>query len=88
MDFDALLHHFFGTTEIDDLEPDAIEAGAERVRIAFGTETEPGRRFALWTLLHALGDAPDPATAFKDGRLRIAAEDYARAAARIDRESF
>jgi hypothetical protein len=86
MDFDALLHHFFGTTEIDDLAPDAIEAGAERVRIAFGTETEPGRRFALWTLLHALGDAPDPATAFKDARLRLAAEDYARAAARIDRE--
>ena len=88
MDFDALLQHFFGTTELDDLAPAAIEAGAERVRIAFGTETEPGRRFALWTLLHALGDAPDPATAFKDGRLRLAAEDYARAAARIDRESF
>ncbi len=88
MDFDALLHHFFGTTEIDDLAPDAIEAGTERVRIAFGTETEPGRRFALWTLLHALGDAPDPAMAFKDTSLRRAAEDYARAAARIDRESF
>ena len=88
MDFDLLLLHFFGTTEIDDLEPQAIEAGTERVRIAFGTETEPGRRFALWTLLHALGDAPDPAKAFEDAPLLRAAEDYARAAARIDRENF
>jgi len=86
MDFDALLHHFFGTTDIDDLAPQAIEAGAERVRIAFGTETDVGRRFALWTILHALGDAPEPARAFKDPGLRRAAEDYARAAARIDRE--
>lgn len=86
MDFDALLQHFFGTTELDDLEPSAIEAGAERVRIAFGTETEPGRRFALWTLLHALGDAPDPAKAFKEMGLRSAAQEYARQADRIDRE--
>jgi len=86
MDFDALLHHFFRTTDIDDLAPQAIEAGAERVRIAFGTETDVGRRFALWTILHALGDAPEPARAFKDPGLRRAAEDYARAAARIDRE--
>lgn len=88
MDFDALLNHFFGTTDLDDLDPSAIETGAERVRIAFGTETELGRRFALWTILHALGDAPEPAKAFKDANLRRAAEDYARAAARIDRESF
>jgi len=86
MDFDLLLLHFFGTTDLDSLDPAAIEAGAERVRIALGTETEPGRRFALWTLLHALGDAPDPATVFKDAGLRRAADDYARAAARIDRE--
>ncbi len=83
-----MLHHFFGTTELDDLAPETIEAGAERVRIAFGTETEAGRRFALWTLLHALGDAPDPASVFKDSGLRRAAEDYARAAALIDRESL
>jgi hypothetical protein len=86
MDFDLLLLHFFGTTDLDDLAPEAIEGGAERVRIAFGTEAEPGRRFALWTLLHALGDAPDPAEAFKDAGLRRAAEDYAREADRLDRE--
>ncbi len=88
MDFDLLLLHFFGSTDLDALDEPAIEAGAERVRIAFGTETEPGRRFALWALLHALGDAPDPAKAFKDAGLRRAAEDYARQADRMDREDI
>ena len=85
MDLDALLHHFFGTTELDTLDEAALELGVERLGTAFGTEREPGRRFALWTLLHALGDAPDPATAFKDSRERAAAEAYARAAGRAER---
>lgn len=86
MDFDLLLLHFFGTTDLDGLDESAIEAGADRVRIAFGTETEPGRRFALWALLHALGDAPDPAKAFEDTALRRAADEYMRQAERLDRE--
>ena len=81
MDLDALLYHYFGTTELDTLEPDGIEAGVDRVRIAFGTEREAGRRFALWALLHALGRAPDPHVAFNVPRERQAAETYARAAA-------
>ena len=83
MDLDALLHHFFGTTELETLDEAALELGVERLGTAFGTEREPGRRFALWTLLHALGDAPDPAIAFKDPRERAAAEAYARAAGRV-----
>jgi hypothetical protein len=82
MDLDALLHHYFGTTELDELGEAAIETGHERLSIDFGVEREPGRRFAMWALLHALGDAPDPARAFKDPRERSAAEAYARAAAR------
>lgn len=86
MDLDALLRNFFGTDDLDGLDPETLEAAAERVAIAFATETEPGRRFALWTLLHALDRAPDPAVAFeKDRATRKAAEDYAWAAARIDR---
>lgn len=85
MDLDALLHNYFGTTDIDALSPEAIEAGRERLAIAFGTERDAGRRFALWTLLHGLGEAPDPATAFKDPRERQAAEAYARAVARVAR---
>ena len=80
MDLDALLYHYFGTAELDTLDADAIETGADRVGIAFGTEREAGRRFALWVVLHALGRAPDPAVAFKAPRERQAAEAYARAA--------
>lgn len=85
MDLDALLQHFFGTSELDTLDADIIEAGRERVAIAFGTERERGRRFALWIVLDALGSAPDPAVAFKDPADRKAAEDYAWAARRIER---
>lgn len=84
MDLDALLFHYFGTTEIDTLDADAIAAGRDRIAIAFGTEGDAGRRFALWTLLHGLGDAPDPQTAFKDPRERAAAQAYARAVARAE----
>lgn len=83
MDLDALLHHFFGTADLDTLDGIAIEAGRERVGIAFGTEREPGRRFALWLVLHALDAAPDPAVAFKNAAERKAAEDYAWAALRM-----
>lgn len=80
MDLDALLQTFFGTAEIETLDPDAFERGVERLGTAFGVEQEPGRRFALWTLLHALGAAPDPEVAFKDPRARDAAREYAWAA--------
>jgi hypothetical protein len=85
MDLDALLLHFFGTTDLDTLDDDAIETGRERVAIAFGTERDSGRRFALWIVLHALGSAPDPEKAFKNAADRKAAEDYAWAARRIGR---
>lgn len=80
-----MLHHFFGTTDLDDLDDHALENGRERALIALGTERDGGRRFAVWTLLHATGGAPDPAAAFKDARERKAAEDYAWAAGRIGR---
>ena len=85
MDLDALLHHYFGTADLDQLDEPAIEAGRERAAVAFGTERDSGRKFALWILLHALGEAPDPATAFKSPADRKAAEDYAWAAERMGR---
>lgn len=83
MDLDALLHHVFGTDDLDSLDEAAIENGRERVAIAFGTERDSGRRFALWILLHALGSAPDPEIAFEDPKDRKAAEDYAWAARKL-----
>ncbi len=85
MDLDALLRHYFGTTDLDGLDEPAIAAGLERVELAFGVEREPSRRFALWVVLHALGSAPDPATAFKNRAEREAALAYARAAAAAER---
>ena len=85
MDLDALLHHSFGTTEIETLDEAALELGIERLGTGFWTEREPGRRFALWALLHSLGAAPDPGTAFKTQRERDAAFDFLRAADRAER---
>lgn len=85
MDLEALLYNYFGTEDLDALDETAIEDGRQRVAIAFGTERDSGRRFALWILLHALGSAPDPEIAFKDAKDRKAAEDYAWAAQRMER---
>ncbi len=82
MELDTLLRHYFDTTDLATLDEGAFERGVERLGTAFGMEKEPGRRFALWSLLHTLGDAPDPAVAFKDPRERRAAETYARATSR------
>jgi hypothetical protein len=85
MDLDAISQHFFGAVDIDSLDSDALDAGRERVSIAFGTEREPGRRFALWAVLRATGDAPQPHIAFKDPRERRAAEAYASVIGIADR---
>ncbi|RYE01777.1 MAG: hypothetical protein EOP61_10280 [Sphingomonadales bacterium] len=77
MDLDALLHHYFGTADPEEIEAAAFEDGKHRLEIDFRTERDAGRRFALWTLMDALGLAPLPAEAFeKDAAMRRAAEDY------------
>jgi uncharacterized protein YqfA (UPF0365 family) len=78
MDLDSLLHHYFGTDDLDSLDDATIASGQQRIALDFGVEREAGRRFALWVLLHTLGDAPDPA-AFKEPELREAAQAYSRA---------
>jgi hypothetical protein len=86
MDLDALLAHFFETDDPATLTEAEYERAVERIGIAFGVEREPGRKFALWTLLEALGQAPLPAEAFaKEPKLKAAAEEYLRAAFRIER---
>jgi hypothetical protein len=85
MDLDALLTHYFGTTDLDDVADGALEAGRDRALTQLGLEQDSGRRFALWVMLHAISSAPDPATAFKDPAERKAAEDYAWAAERVAR---
>lgn len=87
MDIDALLFHYFGTDDPDAIPPLRLAAGRERLAIDFGIEREPGRRFALWTLMEVFGIAPPPAEAFaKDPDLRRAAEDYLTAAWKLEEE--
>jgi hypothetical protein len=76
MDFDDQLRRHFGTTDLDTLPPEAISAGVERMRVEFGLEQDRSRRFALWTLLHMLGAAPDLDIAFEDEEDREAARDF------------
>ena len=49
------------------------EAGIDRLRVDFGLETDRARRFALWSLLYMLGQAPDLDVAFKEEADRDAA---------------
>ncbi|CAM8625480.1 hypothetical protein [Sphingobium sp.] len=76
MHFDDQLQRYFGTTGIDSLPPEAVEAGIERMRVDLGLEKDRGRRFALWSLLFLLGDAPDLDVAFKDAADRDAARNF------------
>ena len=64
MTFDDQLQRYFGTTELNAISPDAIAAGIDRMKVDLGLETDRARRFALWALLHSLGQAPDLDVAF------------------------
>jgi len=76
MDFDDQLRRYFGTADIATLSPDGLAAGAERMRVDFGMTQDRGRRFALWTLMHMLGVAPDLDVAFEDPADRDAARNF------------
>ena len=73
MDFDDLLQRYFGTSDLTEASPAVQAAGLDRLRVDFGLETDRGRKFALWSLLYLLGQAPDLDVAFKDEADREAA---------------
>lgn len=86
MDLDALLLRYFDTDDLAGLEPEALVRGCEQIGIDFGIEQEPGRKFALWVLMEALGVAPSPTDGFRDDpRLRAAADDWLRQTERMGR---
>lgn len=76
MDFDDQLRRYFATADLAAIPPEALDAGVERMLVDFGMETDRGRRFGLWTLLHMLSAAPDLDVAFKDAADRDAARDF------------
>lgn len=73
MDFDDLLQRYFGTSDISEASPAMQRAGVDRLLVDFGLETDRPRRFALWSVLYMLGQAPDLDVAFKDEADREAA---------------
>ena len=73
MDFDDLLQRYFATTDLAGASPAVQAAGIDRLRVDLGLESDRGRRFALWSLLYMLGQAPDLDVAFKDEADREAA---------------
>jgi len=82
MDFDQLLVRFFGTADLDTLSPEQVIAGMERLRLQFGLERDPERRFGLWCLMYMLGAAPELETAFDDEEDRDAAREFVEMADR------
>lgn len=76
MDFDDQLQRYFATTDLESVSPAMLESGKERLAVDFGLEKDRGRRFAMWTLMHILGNAPDLDIAFKDRAEQEAARDF------------
>ena len=76
MDFDDQLRRYFGTADLAAIEPGALTAGIDRMKVDLGLEKDSGRRFALWALLAMLGEAPDLDVAFKDEAGREAARNF------------
>lgn len=76
MDFEDQLRRYFATADLAAITPAALEAGVEHMAVDFGMEKDRGRRFALWTLMHMFGVAPDLDVAFKDEADRNAARDF------------
>ena len=73
MDFDDLLQRYFGTSDLAEASPAVQPAGIDKLRVDFGLETDRTRKFALWSVLYLLGQAPDLDVAFKDETDREAA---------------
>ena len=73
MNFDDLLWRYFGTSDLSEVSPAVLEAGTDRLQVDMGLERDRQHRFALWSVLHLLGHAPDLDVAFKDEGDRDAA---------------
>ena len=76
MFLDDLLQRYFATHDLSSVTPDTLAAGIERCRVDFGIEQDRGKRFALWSFLHMLGEAPDLDVAFEDDDDREAARNF------------
>ena len=58
MNFEDQIRRYFGTSDLASVQPEALNAGIERMLVDLGLTKDRGERFALWALLHSLGSAP------------------------------
>jgi hypothetical protein len=86
MDLDDLLRRTFGTADLAQITPSALEAGVEQLRVDLGLEKDRDRRFALWAVLFMLGEAPDLDVAFAEEADRDAARNLMDLLARSEPE--
>lgn len=84
MHLDDLLLRYFGTQDLVAVAPSSLRDGVERMRVDMGLATDPTQRFALWCLLHMLGNAPDLDVAFASEADREAARNFMDLAASQD----
>ncbi|QPC99426.1 hypothetical protein [Qipengyuania soli] len=76
MQLDDLLRRYFATDDPHSIGPAALSAGIEHCLVDLGLEKDPGKRFALWSLLFMLGAAPDLDVAFENEEEREAARNF------------
>ena len=76
MNFDDQMRRYLGATDLASVPPAALEAGIEHMKVDLGLTRDRGERFALWSLLHVLGSAPDLDAVFKDENDREAARNF------------
>lgn len=76
MNLDDQIRRYFGTPDLTAVPPEALAAGIEHMKVDLGLTRDRGERFALWALLHVLGDAPDLDAIFETEADREAARNF------------
>jgi hypothetical protein len=87
MNFDDLLRRYFGSSAISEITDNIRAAGVDRILVDFGLEKDRGKRFALWSLLHLLGAAPNLDVSFENEADREAARNLMDLLAAVDPEN-
>ena len=76
INLDDQIRRYFGTSSLESVPPEALDAGIEHMKVDLGLTRDRGARFALWALLHTLGSAPDLDVVFENEAEREAARNF------------
>ena len=76
MNLDDQVRRYFGVSDLAAVQPEALNAGLEHMKVDLGLTNDRGERFALWALLHTLGSAPDLDVVFETEADRDAARNF------------